>query len=152
MSACTAGCTGEVGCTQGVYRVPTRVGREAYTRVVYTHHAVGRHIPRWVHPCAEASRAPREEGRLCAEASRAPREKKEDSAQRPPGSFYPFHCWSVIPGYSRFGQNNSETGERAGPSLKGGLRAVLRGLRDLGGPCATVLSVAGFLCFLARFS
>jgi len=46
---------------------------------------------------------------------------------------------------------NSETGERAAPSPKGGLRAVLEGLGYSRHPCARVLSVAGFSAFLRCF-
>ena len=43
------------------------------------------------------------------------------------------------------------TGEEAAVLLKGGLRAVVEGFDDSVFPCAEVLSVAGFLAFLARF-
>jgi len=46
---------------------------------------------------------------------------------------------------------DSETGEKAGSSLEGGLVSTLRGLRDSPPPCARVLSVAGLLVISGLF-
>ena len=47
--------------------------------------------------------------------------------------------------------SNSETGGKAAPSLKGGLRACLEGLEVSRRPCTNVLSVSGFLVIFRMF-
>ena len=47
--------------------------------------------------------------------------------------------------------SNSETGDKAGSNLEGGLRSMLEGLRYSWPPCAQVLSVAGFFALLLLF-